>query len=45
MDTSVNVIEAPDVGLRTLRGGVPPALRPSAALAPAIPDYLMDTYY
>ena len=45
MDASVNVIEAPDVERKTPRGVVRPALRPSAALAPAIPAYLMDTYY
>ncbi len=45
MDASVNVIEALDVERQASLGGVPPALRPSAVSAPAIPDYLMDTYY
>ena len=45
MDASVNVFEALEVERQTSRNDVPPALRPSAALAPAIPDYLMDTYY
>ncbi len=45
MDASVDVIEAREVERQTPRGLVPPALPPSAALAPAIPDYLMDTYY
>ena len=45
MDAIIDVIEAPDVERQTFRDGLPPALRPSAALAPAIPDYLMETYY
>jgi SAM-dependent methyltransferase len=45
MDAIVDVIETPDVGLRTPRGVVRPAVRPSAASAPAIPDYLVNTYY
>ena len=45
MDASVNVFEALDVERQTSRNGVLPALRPSAAVSPAIPDYLMDTYY
>ena len=45
MDANVNVIETPDVERQTSRDGVPSALRPAAALAPAIPDYLVNTYY